>query len=229
MCKLLDLINDYAFNQHVIVPTYLASLKTLELILSSTRTPSTCMVSDMDAYPRMRDHDIVTFNIKFSPHRTSRPPHKIHLFNRANLDGLQEHVKIISDVFMWTSNCRSQQNWSLCKEKIQSTAWSNYKRQWKRVIKVLRAAHVWYLNDVIDGSLHGNPRKFWSYLKQCHTESSGIPTLLVGIQSTFHQRTRWKHWTSSSKACLQVVMGTSLTWVNPSSPWSRTSNLLFLG
>ena len=74
MNTLLDFIEDNALAQHVTEPTRPVSLKTPDLVMSSTPT----LISDVNVVPGMSDHDIVTFTINTNPRKTSKPPHKVY-------------------------------------------------------------------------------------------------------------------------------------------------------
>ena len=91
MYKLLDLINCHALTQYVTVPTRPASLKTLDLVLSSV--PS--LVSNAQVKSGMRDHDIVLFNINVKPKRFSRPPHKVYLYDKADMTALRKESRLV--------------------------------------------------------------------------------------------------------------------------------------
>ena len=62
------------------------------------------------------------------------------------------------------------------KEK-SSHAWKVYRRYRKKVTKALKNAHNRYLNEVVGESLEANPKRFWNYVKHCHSEVTGVPTL----------------------------------------------------
>ena len=87
MNKLLDLISDHALTQYVSSPTRPASMKTLDLVLSSV--PS--LVSNVRVVPGMSDHDIVMFNILLNPNRALHPRRKIYLYDKADLTKLHKH------------------------------------------------------------------------------------------------------------------------------------------
>jgi len=61
-----------------------------------------------------------------------------------------------------------------------SPAWSAYRHQRNKVVKLLKTSHNRYLNQEIGGSLKDNPKRFWSYIKHSRTENMGIPTLRQG-------------------------------------------------
>ena len=82
MNTLLDFIEENALTQHVTEPTRPVSLKTPDLVLSSTPT----LISDVNVVPGMSDHDIVTFTINTNPRKTSKPPHKVYRYKSANID-----------------------------------------------------------------------------------------------------------------------------------------------
>ncbi|KXJ08786.1 hypothetical protein AC249_AIPGENE26629 [Exaiptasia diaphana] len=61
-----------------------------------------------------------------------------------------------------------------------SAVWMHYLHQRNKVVNLVKAAHSNYLDSVTGGSLHVNPKKFWSYVKQARCENIGIPTLYSG-------------------------------------------------
>ena len=63
MNRLLDLIDNHALKQHVAEPTRPASMKTLDLVLTSVPT----LVSNVRDQPGMSDHDLVNFCINVNP------------------------------------------------------------------------------------------------------------------------------------------------------------------
>ena len=223
MHRLLDFIGDHALTQYVTVPTRSASLKTLDLVLSSV--PS--LVSDIQIKPGMSDHDIVLFNIRVKPKRSSRPPHKVYLYDKADLETFRQDVSnTVTEFFAHCLDRSLEENWAFFKDTLTkavdkhipskmtkaksslpwisraikrqmrrrdhlhkkarrssdktSPAWSAYRHQRNKVVKLLKTSHNRYLNQEIGGSLKDNPKRFWSYIKHSRTENMGIPTLRQG-------------------------------------------------
>lgn len=117
MNTLLDFIDDHALTQYVSDPTRPASLKTLDLVLSSV--PS--LVSNVCVQPGMSDHDIVDFYINTDPRRMTRSPHKIYLYNRMNIEGLRKDMITLKSQFTAYSSLRSvEENWTFFKKGIRS-------------------------------------------------------------------------------------------------------------
>ena len=115
MNKLLDLINDHALTQHVTVSTRPASLKTLDLVLSSV--PS--LISDVNVQSGMSDHDLVVFKIKVKPHRAPRPRRKIYLHHKADLEALRREMSTRSkEFFELCSNRDLESNWTFFKNTL---------------------------------------------------------------------------------------------------------------
>ena len=54
---------------------------------------------------------------------------------------------------------------------------ASYRKQRHKVVDMLRSSHSDYVNNEIGGSLDSNPKRFWSYVKSCRSESMGVPTL----------------------------------------------------
>ena len=61
-----------------------------------------------------------------------------------------------------------------------SPAWSAYRLQQNKVVKLLKSSHNNYLNQEIGGSLKENPKRSWSFIKRTRSEGMGIPTLRQG-------------------------------------------------
>lgn len=62
--------------------------------------------------------------------------------------------------------------------------WNAFKKQRNLVSKLVKESHSQYLNNIIGDSLADNPKKFWSYVRTCKTETIGIPPLRTG--NKFH-------------------------------------------
>ena len=58
-----------------------------------------------------------------------------------------------------------------------TAAWKSFRQYRNKVAKLAHQAHHDYIQNVIGKSLEDNPKVFWSYVKQCRTESIGIPPL----------------------------------------------------
>ena len=115
MNKLLDLINDHALTQHVTVSTRPASLKTLDLVLSSV--PS--LISDVNVRPGMSDHDLVVFKIKVKPHRAPRPRRKVYLHHKADLEALRREMSTRPKEFFELCSSRDlESNWTFFKNTL---------------------------------------------------------------------------------------------------------------
>ncbi|XP_048583255.1 uncharacterized protein LOC125562943 [Nematostella vectensis] len=122
MQKLLDLISNNALIQHVTKPTRPVSLKTLDLVISSTPA----LVSDITIHPGMSDHDIVKFNINTKTRRIKTPPHKVYLYNKMDLAALKRDVAKLSEDFTLCCEERSlEKNWSFFEDRLKSAVESH--------------------------------------------------------------------------------------------------------
>ena len=185
----------------------------------------------------MSDHDIVLFNINVKPKRLSRPPHKVYLYDKADMTALRKDISIGATEFFAHCSRRSlEQNWSFFKDTLNkaadkhipskltssrnslpwisrgikrqmrrrdhllkkarrssdknSPAWSAYRLQRNKAVKLLKSSPNNYLNEEIGGSLKENPKRFWSFIKRTRSEGMGIPTLRQGIQYSSLTRIR---------------------------------------
>ena len=116
MNRLLNLIDDHTLKQHVAEPTRPASIKTLDLVLTSVPT----LVSNVRVQPGRSDHDLVNFCINANPRRVCKPPHKVYLFNRMDLPGLKKHKAEVATNFKSTNpeSRSTEENWSFFKKEI---------------------------------------------------------------------------------------------------------------
>ena len=122
MNSLLDFIEDNALTQHVTEPTRPVSLKTPDLVLSSTPT----LISDVNVVPGMSDHDLVNFTINTNPRKTSKPPHKVYRYKSANMDGLHKDMIDAQEDFLNKCQTRSvDENWTLFKTRIHKAMDTN--------------------------------------------------------------------------------------------------------
>ena len=67
-----------------------------------------------------------------------------------------------------------------------TSKWKAFRQHRNVVAKLVHQAHRDYVNNIIGNSLQGNPKTFWSYVKQCRTENMDIPSLRSdkGIHTT---------------------------------------------
>lgn len=93
--KFMHMLDDYSLSQHVIVPTRPASGTTLDLLLSTY--PNS--VSNVSTSSGLSDHHIVNFEINLKPHRSTKPPHRVYIYKKANFDGLNDFITKSSSEF----------------------------------------------------------------------------------------------------------------------------------
>ena len=58
-----------------------------------------------------------------------------------------------------------------------SSAWTKFRQYRNKVAKVVKQAHINYVNNVVGASLAEKPKTFWSYVKLMKTENMSIPPL----------------------------------------------------
>ena len=58
--------------------------------------------------------------------------------------------------------------------------WVEFRKQRNLVSRLVKESRSDYLNNVIGASLQENPKKFWSYVRSCKSETIGIPPLRYG-------------------------------------------------
>lgn len=67
--------------------------------------------------------------------------------------------------------------YTLARKLNLSSHWKSFRQYRNSVTKIVRQAHINYVNNIIGGSLTEKPKTFWSYVKLMRTENLGIPTL----------------------------------------------------
>ena len=116
--KFMHILDDYSLSQHVKVQTRPASGKTLDL-LPPTYPNS---VSNASTSSGLSDHLAVTFEINLKPHRSTKPPHKVYVYKKANFGGLNDFIsKSSSECFasnLWGNSV--EQNWNSFKHAVTS-------------------------------------------------------------------------------------------------------------
>ena len=116
--KFMHILDDYSLSQHVKVPTRPVSGKTLDLLLSTY--PNS--VSNVSASPGLSDHLAVTFEINLKPKRSTKPPHKVYVYKKADFGGLNNFISKSSSEFFasnpWGNSV--EQNWNSFKHAVTS-------------------------------------------------------------------------------------------------------------
>jgi hypothetical protein len=135
--KLLQVLDDSSFTQHVKVPTRPASGKTLDILFSSY--PNS--VSNVSTQSGMSDHLLVLFDIHTKPIRSFKPPHKTYVYKRANWNEISNSISLSSAAF-FNSNPEGysvDENWNMFKSSLfkavndhipQKLSGSKYKLPW---------------------------------------------------------------------------------------------------
>ena len=67
--------------------------------------------------------------------------------------------------------------YTLARKLSSSTHWKTFRIFRNSLAKLIRCAHVNYVNNIIGGSLTDKPKTFWSYVKLMRTSNLGIPAL----------------------------------------------------
>ena len=94
--QLLDIAQDHCLSQVVNINT--REDKTLDLLLTNSPSP----VNRLKGMPRIgkADHDIVYVEYDIKAKRIQQAPRKIFLYNRADRDGLRDHLAQFRDTFL---------------------------------------------------------------------------------------------------------------------------------
>ncbi|XP_072169500.1 uncharacterized protein [Diadema setosum] len=109
--KLLDILLTNSLFQLVRDVTRPSSGNVLDLICTSN--PS--FVTNVEVLPGISDHHLLTYTINLSPNQQSKPSRKIHQFNKADVDQLQEATRAFSaEFFLSDPGKRSvESNWMM--------------------------------------------------------------------------------------------------------------------
>ena len=94
--QLLDTAQDHCLSQVVNIHT--REDKTLDLLLTNSPSP----VNRVKGMPPIgkADHDIVYVEYDIKAKRIQQAPRKIFLYNRADMDGLRDHLARFRDTFL---------------------------------------------------------------------------------------------------------------------------------
>ena len=86
--QLLDVIGEHCLTQVVNIPTH--NDKTLDLLFTNAPSP----VNRVKGIPPIgkADHDIVYVEYDIKAKRIKQASHKIHLYKRADMVGLKDHI-----------------------------------------------------------------------------------------------------------------------------------------
>ena len=114
--KMLDIVNDHSLFQHVQHPTRGKSI--LDLVF--TTKPD--MVRNVDVVSGMSDHDLVLLDVNLRPSRNKKPPRKVFMFKRGNMDSVRNDLrKAFEDYLSSVAPFKSvQENYLFFKEKIMA-------------------------------------------------------------------------------------------------------------
>ena len=59
----------------------------------------------------------------------------------------------------------------------ENSDWSTYRKQWNKVVNLMKSSYNDYICNIIGGSLFSNPKRLWSHVKMARTENMEIPSL----------------------------------------------------
>ena len=97
-CQLLEIVQDHCLSQVVNVHT--RNDKTLDLLLTNSPFPvNRYRVKGMPPIGKA-DHDIVYLEYDIKAKRIQKAPRKISLYNRADMEGLRDHLARFRDSFL---------------------------------------------------------------------------------------------------------------------------------
>ena len=94
--QLLEIVQDHCLSQ--VVNFHTREDKTLDLLLTNSPSP----VNRVKGMPPIgkADHDIVYIEYDIKAKRIQQAPRKIYLYNRADMDGLRDHLARFKDSFL---------------------------------------------------------------------------------------------------------------------------------
>ena len=105
-CQLLKIAQDHCLSHVVNIQT--RNDKTLDLLLTSSPSP----VNRVKGIPPIgkADHDIVYVECDIKAKRIQQAPRKIFLYNRADMEGLRDHLARFRDSFLSSDHSRMSVN-----------------------------------------------------------------------------------------------------------------------
>ena len=121
-----------------------------------------------DLYLRTVNENWILFKDKLHAAIDAFVPHKLTK-SKYNLPWLTKSIK--------RQMRKRDRLHSLVKHINNATMKAAYRKQRNKVVALLRSSHTNYLCNEIGESLASNPKRFWSYIKQCRSENVEIPTL----------------------------------------------------
>ena len=92
--QLLEIVQDHCLPQNF----HTREDKTLDLLLTNSPSPVN-RVKEMPPIGKA-DHDIVYIEYDIKAKRIQQAPRKIYLYNRADMDGLRDHLARFNDSFL---------------------------------------------------------------------------------------------------------------------------------
>ena len=115
--KFLHLVRDFSLKQHVQTRTRPQLGKILDLVFSIFPNSMSCV----STVTGISDHLAVIFNVNLKPARSSKPPHKVFMYNRANFDGLNDCIHKASNSFFVSNPDEKSinENWQYFKQALQ--------------------------------------------------------------------------------------------------------------
>ena len=122
---MLDLVDRFNLEQLVMEPTRINNI--LDLILTTTPVS----VHEIKVVPGMSDQEAVTAMCDTNTETNKKKPRVVHIYSKANTDGIEEDLEAISNDFLASCDSRSTpKNWTLFKA-LRDKAYPNQDNNWQ--------------------------------------------------------------------------------------------------
>ena len=154
--QLLEIAQDHCLSQVVNIHT--REDKTLDLLLTNSPSP----VNRVKGMPPIgkADHDIVYVEYNIKAKRIQQAAQKIFLYNRADMDGLRDHLARFRGTFLSSDHSHMSVN----------DMWVSFKSE-------VIAAIERFIPDPDSPRKNEKAKKFWSFVKSLKNDAFGINTL----------------------------------------------------
>ncbi|XP_072039179.1 uncharacterized protein [Amphiura filiformis] len=111
---LLDIVEDHGLQQHVNKPTRLNNI--LDLLL--TTNPD--LVEEIQVFPGMSDHSVVTGVVNVKAKVNKHPPRKVYLFRKMNVEEMKKESKAFQENVIQKNELGNNPN-------LASASWNDFK------------------------------------------------------------------------------------------------------
>ncbi|XP_072014906.1 uncharacterized protein [Amphiura filiformis] len=117
--RLLQTVQEHGLEQVVDKPTRLNSI--LDLVL----TNNSSFIKNVEVIPGLSDHEAVLSVLNGFAQVKKKPPHKIYLKRKADVEKIKQDMKIFGDSFRNEANLTVQEKWDMFDSKIKQVMEEN--------------------------------------------------------------------------------------------------------